>query len=561
MNGCLRGLAIATLLVPFVALSAAADGGVTPEIHAIQMIGLAEWPATANAIQDDPGEPRHVFNLVREELVPGVAHYSFDLRIGDGPYDVLRIHRVASERRPGVPMRARDSIFLLHGDLFGFRKFIFGSDTDYLPPESSVAVAMAEAGWDVWGIDQPWIHVPADETDHTYAENWGMQFNVDCLDRGIAVARTVRLFTGNGWRKTKLLGYSSGGLTAYAFMNQQAPRPRGLRAVNGFVIADVMYKYDRSDPALEGARVANCGAGDFYRSLVDGGVYMDDLRFFSMMGELAIATPDDPSPFFGGLTNIQAALVAGSVPNPEEVPWYHFHAPLYEEGGELPVGLRFAQVGTWLDFMTDFVAWEPTRYFADYFDINCDEMDVPWDDNLGAITEPMLLLAPLGGLGRAGFYTLDLLGSTDKTIAEFSFYPPDELDFGHIDLWTADNAPTMVWPELLAWLDDHSIGHRGVAAREELTELDPLRIAPNPGPAPYTFSFDLRRAAEIDVEVFDVAGRRVVSVLSGLGAAGQHRVVWDGRNAEGFAISDGVYFARVRTPEGTSTSRFVHLSR
>ena len=555
--------AFAAAVILGTTLPAIAGTGAKPDTYAAEIVRLAHWPATESTLFDKPGGPPCVLAFEREELVPGIAHYWFDLRIGDSPYDVLRVHRVTKERRAGVPVRAADSIFLLHGDLFGFLKFIFSSATSHLPADASIAVRLAEAGWDVWGIDQPWVHVPAEETDFSFARDWGMQFQVDCVDRGVSVARLVRLFTGNGWRRMKLLGYSSGGMTTYAFMNQETQRIPAFRNVDGFVIADVMYKYDTSDPVLEAARRSDCAFGAYYRSLVEGGDYMSDLTALSLMGELASAAPDDPSPLFEGLTNLQVALVVGGMPDSslDWIPWYHFVAPLFEEGGEIPVGLRFTQIGTWLDFMRNFVSYEPNAFFRDYYEIGCDEADVPWDDHLGDITVPMLLLSPNGGVGRAGHHTVGLLGSTDKTIVDFSFHPPAVLDYGHIDLWLADISPTMVWPTLLQWLDGHAVGHDTIAALQEAPDREPLRVGPNPGRAPYNFSFDLPDAGEAALEIFDVAGRRVASVLSGPVAAGTHQVVWDGRTTGGKSIADGVYFARVRTPQGTHTQRFVSLAR
>jgi len=52
---------------------------------------------------------------------------------------------------------------------------------------------------------------------------------------------------------------------------------------------------------------------------------------------------------------------------------------------------------------------------------------------------------------------LSLLGSEDVTHDIVSFYPPAEavLDFGHVDLFTADDAPNLVWNNILLWLTDH----------------------------------------------------------------------------------------------------------
>jgi len=558
-----RSLMLAAALVLVVALPDSAVGaGVSNQDYARGIIDLAGWTETQGDVPGAPGTSPQVTGFQREELVPGIAHYTVDLRIGSGPYDNLRVHRVVEEKSPNSPKRTHDSIFLLHGDLFPFLKFIFGTATPYLPDDASIAVRLAQAGWDVWGIDQPWTLVPAEETDHSWAEGWGMRFNVDCLERGIDVARLVRRFTGNGFGKMKLLGYSSGGMTTYAFMNRQTQLPPGLRSVDGFVIADVMYKYDTSDAVLEAARQSDCAYGAYYRGVVDGGVYMEDLSLYSLFGELAFTAPDDPSPLIPGVTNLEAALLAFTVPAGDWLPWYHFFAPVYEGGNPLPQDTRFTPVGAMIDFTRRFVPWEPTTYFRDYYEIGCNELDVPWDDHLGEITAPMLLLSPRGGVGRAGFHTVGLLGSTDKTIAEFSFFPPDEVDFAHIDLWTAEDAPDLVWPTLIDWLDAHRGGHQAAPPQEAVAgQRQDVRITPNPGRGPFTFSFSLAQAGEAEVEIFDVLGRRVASLLSGPAAAGAHQVVWDGRNTTGRLISDGVYFARVRTTEGTSTSRFVHVSR
>lgn len=46
--------------------------------------------------------------------------------------------------------------------------------------------------------------------------------------------------------------------------------------------------------------------------------------------------------------------------------------------------------------------------------------------------------------------------------------------------------------------------------------------------------------------VFDVAGRRVRSLLSGAVPAGLQTVAWDGRDARGRAVAAGTYFLRLR---------------
>ena len=64
--------------------------------------------------------------------------------------------------------------------------------------------------------------------------------------------------------------------------------------------------------------------------------------------------------------------------------------------------------------------------------------------------------------------------------------------------------------------------------------------SPNPFNNSTTISFDLPAAGNIDLSVYDIAGRMVQALGTGHWALGQHRVVWD---AEG--MSSGIYLVRL----------------
>ena len=106
--------------------------------------------------------------------------------------------------------------------------------------------------------------------------------------------------------------------------------------------------------------------------------------------------------------------------------------------------------------------WETLRFIYEYEVIICDEEDVPWDDHFAQVTVPLLILAPVGGLGEAGVYTAGLTASTDVQILRPGLLGPDQWteDFGHIDIWTAPQAPQLVWDPLLAWIGEHEDGCR-----------------------------------------------------------------------------------------------------
>ena len=52
--------------------------------------------------------------------------------------------------------------------------------------------------------------------------------------------------------------------------------------------------------------------------------------------------------------------------------------------------------------------------------------------------------------------------------------------------------------------------------------------------------------ADVDVSVFDLAGRRVATLARGRFGPGAHVVPWDGRGADGSGARAGMYFVRGR---------------
>lgn len=68
---------------------------------------------------------------------------------------------------------------------------------------------------------------------------------------------------------------------------------------------------------------------------------------------------------------------------------------------------------------------------------------------------------------------------------------------------------------------------------------------PNPFNPATTISFDLPQAAQVRLEIFNILGRRVATLVDGEMPAGAHMVEWNSRNESGERVSSGVYFYRV----------------
>ncbi len=68
---------------------------------------------------------------------------------------------------------------------------------------------------------------------------------------------------------------------------------------------------------------------------------------------------------------------------------------------------------------------------------------------------------------------------------------------------------------------------------------------PNPFNPSARIALSLPRALDVDLAVYDVSGRRIVTLGRGEWSAGRHEVDWNGRDARGRAVPSGAYFFRL----------------
>jgi hypothetical protein len=85
-------------------------------------------------------------------------------------------------------------------------------------------------------------------------------------------------------------------------------------------------------------------------------------------------------------------------------------------------------------------------------------------------------------------------------------------------------------------------------------------VAPNPARRA-TFSVTLPQEADVEIGIFDVAGRQVTSLLKGRMPAGSFSREWSGVDAAGREVGAGVYFARLKMGGVQRALRTVYLGR
>lgn len=522
--------------------------------EAIQCLGSTlSWDGTSPPLLEQ-------FN--RQVIVGDIVHYSMTLRTGPDPHDLIGLHRVVRERRPYCPIHTGRNLFFQHGDAKDFVGMMLpGTLSPSTPDDFGFAVFLARHDVDVWGIDQGWCFVSADETDFSFMANWDMARIIQDLRTGIVAARVMRRLTGSGGDRMILSGYSSGVISTIALLDQETQIPRGLRQVDGYIPVDLFIRTDsEEEKAFISADL------EYLRSLYDAGQY-EYIVPFEPIGSLARDLPNDESPYAAGFTNLGFMLFLTSYPGAAFPAPFHYWAGVLGDDG-MPTDLRLTPLDAGLDFLISAIHYQPVRWFIDEDILMAGVEDSPYDDHLGQIRVPVLSVAAGGGMGPLVDYGISLLGSTDVQYLVPSLGPPIETDFAHIDLFTAPESEALFWAPTLAWIEEHTASHQCLASGEtealddrpavpgSVVESDRLsieRISPNPARGRVTIELAGSQGMPVRLDILDSSGRLVHSRLLEATGSGPNEFTVD--DLVGFA--GGVYFVRLSQNGNECTQRVV----
>ena len=90
----------------------------------------------------------------------------------------------------------------------------------------------------------------------------------------------------------------------------------------------------------------------------------------------------------------------------------------------------------------------------------------------------------------------------------------------------------------------------------ELTDADGIAlpavtefkgIYPNPFNPTTTLSFSLNERGRVVIEVFNLKGQKIKTLENRTLEAGEHSVIWNGKDENGNSIPSGIYFSKLDT--------------
>jgi len=384
------------------------------------------------------GKRSRIKDFSRTELGAGIAHYQFTVRMGDGEFDWVRIHRVVRESHKYYPVPLKGNVFMVHGAFTGFVATFLANgleSSDDINAKTSSPFYLASKNIDVWGIDMGWTMVPNTTTEFGFMEGWGYEKDARHTLRAMRIARSIRGLTGQGYSGLNLMGFSSGNTVAYAAANRETQKNMRRRHIKGIISLDNAFKVMDGD--------SGCDAAMIVEGEIAGGQFQNfNGAFFQSLADDAINDPDGFTSFLApDFSNIQAFRFTLYTPN---IIGFSFFA------GDLE-GLFNSDEERALRSVSGYPLFMPNLLWQEIDAVNCSSMDVSFDDYIHLISVPILYIgAELGSGAEAGFYmdTGGLTASTDITNHLVN-------SIGHVDTVLGNNADQDVWSLMRSWIDDH----------------------------------------------------------------------------------------------------------
>lgn len=163
-------------------------------------------------------------------------------------------------------------------------------------------------------------------------------------------------------------------------------------------------------------------------------------------------------------------------------------------------------------------------------------------DGRGRNNEVDISLAVLGGETTLG-------GSGELATITFRRLQPTavRLDFAEVDVRDIENARI-------------SAASRGVTAPPAVPmTYDLSQNQPNPFNPMTHIAYQLPQAGRVTLQIFNIQGQTVRTLVDTYEPAGYHTVIWDGTDGSGRMVSSGVYFYRMTSGTFAATRKMVLL--
>ncbi len=104
---------------------------------------------------------------------------------------------------------------------------------------------------------------------------------------------------------------------------------------------------------------------------------------------------------------------------------------------------------------------------------------------------------------------------------------------------------------------DNSIANMDYNKFEYSTQL--LSNYPNPFNPETKISYSMAKAGDAELTIYNIKGQKVKNLVNDHVDAGEHSIIWNGKDEKGSDVSSGVYFYRLKTADGVQNRKMLLL--
>ncbi len=110
-------------------------------------------------------------------------------------------------------------------------------------------------------------------------------------------------------------------------------------------------------------------------------------------------------------------------------------------------------------------------------------------------------------------------------------------------------------------IDDFTVlGQDGTDIEDNNSELVTTSLKgnyPNPFNPETTISYDVKKAGKLSLDIYNIKGQKVKTLINGNKGVGNHSVVWNGRNDKNENVASGVYFYKLTSGDYSEAKKMI----
>jgi hypothetical protein len=162
------------------------------------------------------------------------------------------------------------------------------------------------------------------------------------------------------------------------------------------------------------------------------------------------------------------------------------------------------------------------------------------------------------GTGEFPYALLENSSCIDAGNPDPLYYDPEDPDNSGFALYPAMGTITN---DMGAYGGPNAIGWVPVPVNDDVIIQPTLcklyQNYPNPFNPETTISYQLPENGKVELTIYNLKGQKVKQLVSDQLSAGQHSVVWNGKDDNGKPVSSGIYFYKLKSGNFEKTKKMI----